>query len=65
LPGVAEHVSTLDDDLAAAVRRLADEELRFQLDGLAGPRRELLADMAELLHQKHAPDLLTSFSSGN
>ena len=37
MPGVAEHVATLDDDLVAAVRRLADE-LEVPLHSVCWPR---------------------------
>jgi amino acid adenylation domain-containing protein len=43
-PGVAEHVATLDDDLAAAVRRLADElELPLHSVALAAHAKVLAA----------------------
>jgi hypothetical protein len=45
-PGVVEHVTTFEDDLAAAVRWLADG-LQLLLHSVA--------DMAVLLHRGHAP----------
>ena len=72
-PGVVEHVATLDDDLAAAMRRLADG-LQLPLHSVALATHALnravslqelaqhrvLGDMAELLHRVHAEEPLAS-----
>jgi hypothetical protein len=107
-PGVAEHVATVDDDLAAAGVKAGRCAGPAAALGGAGPAREvlaalsgeqdmvagyaagpggrpaklaialnravslndiaehpMLADMAELLHRAHAPELLIASSGGN
>ena len=57
-PGVAEHVATLDDDLAAAVRRLADElELPLHSVALAAHAKVLAALSGE-------QDVVTGYAAG-
>jgi len=57
-PGVAEHVATLDDDLAAAVRRLADElELPLRSVTLAAHAKVLAALSGE-------QDVVTGYAAG-
>ncbi|MEN3268573.1 hypothetical protein [Pseudonocardia sp.] len=68
-PGVAEHAATLDDDLAAALRRLADGlalplhsvwprtrrcNRAVSLEDIA--EHPVLADLTELPHREHAPN---------
>jgi amino acid adenylation domain-containing protein len=57
-PGVAEHVATLDDDLAAAVRRLADGlELPLHSVALAAHAKVLAALSGE-------QDVVTGYAAG-
>src|SRR3954471_10108364 len=57
-PGVAEHVATLDDDLAAAVRRLADElELPLHSVALDAHAKVLAALSGE-------QDVVTGYAAG-
>ena len=57
-PGVAEHVTTLDDDLAAVVRRLADElELPLRSVALAAHAKVLAALSGE-------QDVVTGYAAG-
>ena len=57
-PGVAEHVATLDDDLAAAVRRLADGlELPLHSVALAAHAKVLAALSGE-------QDVVTGYATG-
>src|SRR3954447_7746853 len=57
-PGVAEHVATLDDDLAAAVRRLADE-LELPLHSVA-----LTAHAKGLTALSGEQDVVTGYAAG-